>query len=1017
MKLAYDDWRKNKEKNYPFAGYTVEIDSLSNAPLTNGGTYTINLGTETRLYNEPYWVITSRTIHYVKYGLTGSDSVASPDVIQEGHSNVTSSKNNPVVNNFNLEKDGHHYVSYETVQRSYNVAFGIPDGMTDNKGNMNSIIIFDGQINPTITDWVTPDPDVTQTKSPGKNLSNKIPTNGESYNYLYRKFYHHNYYDKDGNFHQKTYLPNNEGEPITITYYHNQPVDLSFEDISKIDPQDLSGSNYSATNELTTKNDDSNQYNVYDASNGTKSLSQVISDIEAKGYKLVSITNDDDDSQTDLKGNSSIDLIYNKDGVWKSATGGDNADNLIHKRYTIKFVHDVKPTTKNTSVSRNIHYVADEGNSKYEVLKNPDTQTVNFERTAYIDQVTKQEVIKNADGTYSELPADFKPTWKAVGTDNFDKIQKDRFNKDEGKVPGVWEIERANYDDPEGTQLTDNFAPKVANVDAAKTYNDIYLVYKQKAQYNIHYIDVNGVEDKNTYTPTDGYELTDHLVPNVGEGKGIFIGDTPDATQKLWSPADYEKAGYVLVGLSDNAKGDLLGKQTLTKDVQDQYVYLKHAITPSTDKTPKEDVKAETVSQVRTISYRDAETGEKITDELKKYGITANVPDITQTIDYVRVPLYDAFKGMFLGFAAIQTDAKGFAKLDSNGKPEIKKDTNGQPIIATRDDKASWVPTGEHTDYPEQGSPDLTKYGYVKESSLEQKTNNKDGAQVDAKDGDPTQSGGHVDVYYFHEQEDITYVNPKFNIDQKDLEKTFKRTIIYRGTKDGHTYEDVNGSPDGTHKYVQTTTFTRKAIVDAVTKKVIKYTPWTSTKTTLVEVISKTPTEVGYDNVDIKSVSARTVDPDKDPEDLGTTVVTYTVNPTPTPEPNPGNGGNTSDGGNTPDGGSEQPNNPGNNNEVPGNPGGDNETPKETPTPKDDKTTPEKPDEHDDLKFKSPDEHNHTPKKEVNKTSNNTPRSERWNSNKSPKSENVNNVTGSNSAVKSTNSPETVKENTLPQTG
>ena len=217
MKLAYDDWRKNKEKNYPFAGYTVEIDSLSNAPLTNGGTYTINLGTETRLYNEPYWVITSRTIHYVKYGLTGSDSVASPDVIQEGHSNVTSSKNNPVVNNFNLEKDGHHYVSYETVQRSYNVASGIPDGMTDNKGNMNSIIIFDGQINPTITDWVTPDPDVTQTKSPGKNLSNKIPTNGESYNYLYRKFYHHNYYDKDGNFHQKTYLPNNEGEPITYS--------------------------------------------------------------------------------------------------------------------------------------------------------------------------------------------------------------------------------------------------------------------------------------------------------------------------------------------------------------------------------------------------------------------------------------------------------------------------------------------------------------------------------------------------------------------------------------------------------------------------------------------------------------------------------------------------------------------------------------------------------------------------------------------------------------------------------
>ena len=69
MKLAYDDWRKNKEKNYPFTGYTVEIDSLSNAPLTNGGTYHYQFRNRNSLYNEPYWGITSRTIHYVKYGV------------------------------------------------------------------------------------------------------------------------------------------------------------------------------------------------------------------------------------------------------------------------------------------------------------------------------------------------------------------------------------------------------------------------------------------------------------------------------------------------------------------------------------------------------------------------------------------------------------------------------------------------------------------------------------------------------------------------------------------------------------------------------------------------------------------------------------------------------------------------------------------------------------------------------------------------------------------------------------
>ena len=122
---------------------------------------------------------------------------------------------------------------------------------------------------------------------------------------------------------------------------------------------------------------------------------------------------------------------------------------------------------------------------------------------------------------------------------------------------------------------------------------DGYLIYKQKAQYNIHYIDVNGVEDKTTYAPTDGHELDDHKVNGVGSdeaGKAYYVGDTPDATSKLWSPADYEKASYVFVGLSDNAKGDLLGKQTLTKNVQGQYVYLKHAVKDITPNTPVDDV-------------------------------------------------------------------------------------------------------------------------------------------------------------------------------------------------------------------------------------------------------------------------------------------------------------------------------------------------------------------------------------------------------------------------------------------
>nr|WP_243445704.1 mucus-binding protein [Lactobacillus helveticus] len=234
----------------------------------------------------------------------------------------------------------------------------------------------------------------------------------------------------------------------------------------------------------------------------------------------------------------------------------------------------------------------------------------------------------------------------------------------------------------------------------------------------------------------------------------------------------------------------------------------------------------------------------------------------------------------FLGIAALYVDPNGFDKLDKDGKPEIKKDANGQPIIATKDDKASWVPTGEHTEYPEQGSPDLTKYGYKKVRALDSRTedDNDGGKVVDHKDSDPTKDGADVNVYYFHDQEDVTTDKPGFDIDVKELKKTFIRTIIYRGTRDeGKTYQDVNGSPDSTHVYKQSVTFTRKAIIDSVTKKVVRYTDWTSDKPEMDEAPSKKPSEVGYDKVDKAKVAGISVNPDSDKTDLGLIVVTYTA--------------------------------------------------------------------------------------------------------------------------------------------
>ncbi|MGO3576137.1 MAG: mucin-binding protein [Lactobacillus helveticus] len=143
---------------------------------------------------------------------------------------------------------------------------------------------------------------------------------------------------------------------------------------------------------------------------------------------------------------------------------------------------------------------------------------------------------------------------------------------------------------------------------------------------------------------------------------------------------------------------------------------------------------------------------------------------------------------------------------------------------------------------------------------------------------DDINDGADVNVYYFHDQEDVTTDKPGFDIDVKELKKTFIRTIIYRGTRDeGKTYQDVNGSPDSTHVYKQSVTFTRKAIIDSVTKKVVRYTDWTSDKPEMDEAPSKKPSEVGYDKVDKAKVAGISVNPDSDKTDLGLIVVTYTA--------------------------------------------------------------------------------------------------------------------------------------------
>ncbi|MFJ6992242.1 MAG: LPXTG cell wall anchor domain-containing protein, partial [Limosilactobacillus mucosae] len=100
----------------------------------------------------------------------------------------------------------------------------------------------------------------------------------------------------------------------------------------------------------------------------------------------------------------------------------------------------------------------------------------------------------------------------------------------------------------------------------------------------------------------------------------------------------------------------------------------------------------------------------------------------------------------------------------------------------------------------------------------------------------------------------------------------------------------VNGAPDGTSSYVQTAEFTRTAIVDKVTGKILGYDTdndgkvdtenanraWTPIEKTLETVKSADPSSVGYDKVDTANVSPLVVTPDQGDK---TVTVTYSNNP------------------------------------------------------------------------------------------------------------------------------------------
>ena len=247
------------------------------------------------------------------------------------------------------------------------------------------------------------------------------------------------------------------------------------------------------------------------------------------------------------------------DSLAKTTLTKDTGDQYVY------LARVATPHTETKEATRTIHYVGlDPEHTDVTTapqIQGDTKQSVSLTGTYYTDATKKDSTDVSENNKKYDFAQVTDPDTIGQGKDTWYHISK--LDQDNGNV-----------------------AVDPNSADWKNTLPDGYLPYKQKNQYNIHYIDVNGVEDKSAYVPTDGKELNGHLISSVG--KDNFIGDNPDATNNLWTT--YADQGYVLVGLSDNAKNDKLGKQTITKDVQDQYVYLKHGVKTITPSTPTSEI-------------------------------------------------------------------------------------------------------------------------------------------------------------------------------------------------------------------------------------------------------------------------------------------------------------------------------------------------------------------------------------------------------------------------------------------
>ncbi|KRM32971.1 LPXTG-motif cell wall anchor domain protein [Lactobacillus intestinalis DSM 6629] len=662
------------------------------------------------------------------------------------------------------------------------------------------------------------------------------------------------------------------------------------------------------------KTENNKQLSNFENNNGTKG-SAISFDGEPQTLQAYLNSGYVFDSATDANGNSIGTASNINFGNFDSINGNVQSFNIY-------LVHGTDTKTEKATTNAHVHYVVagNEANKPAAPADSP-TQTINWTRTNTTDKVTGT----TTEGTWTPDKNSFtsvtSPELTGYTPDqavaNFTTPQPNRdqvitvvYNPNPqvdqkadlviyDKTDNNKELNNFNNSGKTGTPISfsgsanyvadliakgykiDSFVNDQNQTSNPTSYDQInFSNFDNDSNSDQHFKlylvhDTENVTDKKTTTSTVHYVVSDGKTTPPTDNVQTITWTRPGTKDKVtgvttptgnWTTPDH----YNDVP-TPNLDGYTPDKTNVPGPIPDPNQNPTTVVTynPKTPEAPTYTGTTETKTVTRTINYYDKVTGEKIPNELIKENPT------TQNVTLSRTHVVSS-TGQDMGYGSVTDDGKTFTKAPT----------------------ADGWNTG---DWAQVTSPDLSNSGYTA----------PDLAQADHVTVDANTKDAVVNVYYGHQTEVITPNNPHNpgrNVNPNDprnkpsvypdgltkeaLTTEVTRHINYVGVNEDGTTTPVNGSPDGKNTYTQTVSFERNAVIDKVTGQILGYSTdgttnvtttdkdraWTPTTQNMSSVDSKTPSEVGYDKVDISTVGGVTVYPGQKVNDV---TVTYTKNKSP----------------------------------------------------------------------------------------------------------------------------------------